>query len=71
MAPSVVVVQRAKDWGELAPDAEVTDAVAAIAGPFFLRRWFSKEAIDERLLTYVVDSIIGRAKPCQPGRPLP
>ena len=66
MAPFLAAVERAKRRGELAPDQEASDVAAAIAGPFFYRRWFSREPIDDRFIKGVVDSAISRLKRKQP-----
>ncbi len=66
MAPFLAVAERAKRRGELVPGQDASDVAAAIAGPFFYRRWFSREPIDDRFVRNVVDSIIGRLKRKQP-----
>ena len=63
MTPFLTVVERAKKRGKLAPDEDTSEIVAAIVGPFFYRRWFSKEALDDRFAKSVVGGIVGRTKP--------
>ena len=64
MKPLLVVAQRAKERGEL-PSRRPEDVVAAVAGPLFFRRWFSKEAIDARFVAAVVRA---NAPPERPAR---
>jgi hypothetical protein len=39
------------------------DIVASIIGPFFYRRWFSREPIDDKFVRSVVASLVARLKP--------
>ena len=61
MAPVEQLIERAKGRGELAPDRETRDLVAMLVAPLFYRRWFSKEAIDERFIEVIVQSALSRA----------
>jgi AcrR family transcriptional regulator len=63
MHPFAAVIERAQKKGELSPDHEVSDVVAAIVGPLFYRRWFSKEPIDSQFVKSVVRSIVDRTSP--------
>ena len=54
MAPFEVVIERAKAKGELPTDRTTPDVVAALVGPLFYRRWFSKERIDNRFIGAVI-----------------
>ena len=51
------VLDRAVHAGELPTDADLSTLVAALLGPLFYRRWFSREAIDAAF----VKTIVGRA----------
>jgi AcrR family transcriptional regulator len=53
MEPLLVVAKRAKERGEL-PGRRPEDVVAAVAGPLFYRRWFSKEPLDARFAAAVI-----------------
>jgi len=55
MAAFGVIVTRAKDRGELDEDFDASELTAAIAGPLFYRRWFSRQRQDERFVRGVVD----------------
>ena len=54
-----VVVARAQERGELGPDFDVSDLTAAIAGPLFYRRWFSRQELDGTFVRGVVDRALG------------
>jgi AcrR family transcriptional regulator len=56
-APLREVLQRATDRGELAAHVDLSTIVAALLGPLFYRRWFSREEIDD----HFVHTIIKRA----------
>ena len=56
-APLREVLDRAINRGDLPADADLSALVAALLGPLFYRRWFSREAIDARF----VKTIVGRA----------
>jgi AcrR family transcriptional regulator len=60
MAPFTVVAERARDRGELAPDRDPADVVAAVAGPLFYRRWFSREPLDAAFARRVVSDTLER-----------
>lgn len=60
-APFNTVIERAKARGELSPDKPAADLIAAIAGPLFYRRWFSREAIDDRVADAIIHSAIEAA----------
>ncbi len=61
MAPFTALAERARDQGELAPGREPGDLVAAIAGPLFYRRWFSREPLDARFVRRVVEDALDHA----------
>ncbi len=61
MAPFDTVAERAKAKGEMRSDRPVSDLVAATVGPLFYRRWFSREPIDDRFVSAVVDAAVRAA----------
>jgi AcrR family transcriptional regulator len=63
MAPFSVIVERAQAKGELAPERSTTDLVAALVGPFFFRRWFSKEEIDSRFIDAIIQVLSTKRSP--------
>jgi AcrR family transcriptional regulator len=52
------ILARAADRGELPASADHAAIVAALIGPFYYRRWFSREPIDEALVTSVVRNVL-------------
>jgi hypothetical protein len=58
------VVERGRGRGELAPGRDPSEVVASVIGPLFYRRWFSREALDERFVKGVVaNAVHGGNKP--------
>ena len=55
MQPFFLAIEEGKRRGELDPDRDASILVAAIIGPLFYRRWFSKESIDEAFVACVVN----------------
>jgi AcrR family transcriptional regulator len=62
MAPLRSVIERAQQRGELSRGCDPSDIVAAVAGPLFYRRWFSREALDERFVNGVVRRAVGTSE---------
>lgn len=58
MAPFRAVMERAIKRGEIRSGKRVSELVAAIVGPLFYRRWFSKEPIDDHFTAAIVGAII-------------
>ena len=61
MAPFHTIVERAKGRGEILASKPAADLIAVIVGPLFYRRWFSKEAIDDRFTEATIDAAIKAA----------
>ena len=53
------IAARAQTRGELAPNSDISDLTAAIAGPLFYRRWFSRQKLDDAFVRRVVDRALG------------
>ena len=53
------IAARAQERGELGPNIDVSDLTAAIAGPLFYRRWFSRQALDDAFVRGVVERALG------------
>lgn len=49
------IAARAQARGELGSDFDVSDLTAAIAGPLFYRRWFSRQELDDIFVRGVVE----------------
>src|SRR5262245_36528936 len=52
------VVERGQRRGELAPGRDLSEVIASVIGPLFYRRWFSREALDERFVKGVVENVV-------------
>ena len=50
-----VIAARAQECGERGPNFDVSDLTAAIAGPIFYRRWFSRQELDDAFVCGVVE----------------
>jgi len=61
MAPFDAVVEQARERGEVQPEKPAADVIAAVIGPLFYRRWFSKEAIDDRFTEATIDAAVKAA----------
>jgi AcrR family transcriptional regulator len=59
LAPLYAVLERAKRKGELPRNCVTADIVAAIVGPLFYRRWFSREPLDDRFIKSTVMRALG------------
>lgn len=58
-APFEEVIRRGIARGELPDGTDVAALVAALIGPLFFRRWFSREPLDEGFVTEVVRIVLG------------
>jgi AcrR family transcriptional regulator len=62
VAPLYVVIERARKRGELPRNCLAAEIVAAVVGPLFYRRWFSREPLDDRFIRAIVDRAVGWSK---------
>jgi AcrR family transcriptional regulator len=53
------IAEQAQARGELGPDFDVSELTAAIAGPLFYRRWFSRQELDDAFVRDVVERVLG------------
>ena len=60
-APLREVLERAATRGELPPNADRSTIVAALLGPLFYRRWFSREPIDDEFVQTIAKRAIATA----------
>ena len=58
MVPYFAVAEQAKKRGELAPGTNVSEFVASIVAPFFYRRWFTRQPLDDAFVKGVVRGIL-------------
>lgn len=56
--PFEVVLERAITRGELPEDSDVAVLVAALTGPLFFRRWFSREPLTEDFAREIVRLVL-------------
>ena len=56
------IAARAKARGELNLEFDASDLTAAIAGPLFYRRWFSREDLDDTFVRSVVERALPSGK---------
>jgi AcrR family transcriptional regulator len=57
-APLREVLQRAAGRGELSAHVNVSTIVAALLGPLFYRRWFSREPIDDQFVKAIIKRVL-------------
>jgi AcrR family transcriptional regulator len=62
IAPFFVVIERARQSGELPRDCLASEIVAAVVGPLFYRRWFSREPLDDGFVRAVVERAVSGFK---------
>jgi AcrR family transcriptional regulator len=62
MEPLYVVIERARKKGELPRNCVAAEIVAAVVGPLFYRRWFSREPLDDSFLRAIVDRAVNRSR---------
>jgi AcrR family transcriptional regulator len=58
-APFQTVIQRAMQKGELPQGTDVAVLVAALTGPLFYRRWFSREPLTKAFARQIVRRVLG------------
>lgn len=56
--PYLRVIERGKQKGQVASTLDAAAIVAELVGPLFYRRWFSREALDEKFVKSVVRSVV-------------
>ena len=59
-APFHAVIERAVRKGEIPKSTDRSGTIAALLGPLFYRRWFSREPLDESFVNMVVCNAIKR-----------
>lgn len=61
-APLKEVIKRAADRGEIRATAHPSSMVAALLGPLFYRRWFSRKPLDDQFLKTIARVVIGNQR---------
>ena len=59
-APLLFIVQRAMKRGELPKPTDAATLVAALTGPLFYRRWFSREPLTSAFAKQIVRLVLGQ-----------
>jgi AcrR family transcriptional regulator len=62
-APLRAALERAVRRGEIPPDADLGAIAAALRGPLYYRRWFSREPIDDAFVDLVVRGVLAGLRP--------
>jgi AcrR family transcriptional regulator len=57
-APFEIVILRAVERGELPKDTDAAMLIAALTGPLFYRRWFSREPLTDAFAKQVVRQLV-------------
>ena len=57
-APLRTALDRAARRGEISSTADRSAVAAALLGPLFYRRWFSRERIDAKFLEMIIRSVV-------------
>jgi AcrR family transcriptional regulator len=60
-APLRAALERAVVRGELSSSADLSAITAALLGPLFYRRWFSRETIDDKFVDTIVRAALAAA----------
>jgi AcrR family transcriptional regulator len=63
MLPFQEVIKRARRHGEISSNVDSPTIIAALIGPLFYRRWFSRESLDDKFVKDVVKRVVESAKP--------
>lgn len=61
--PLRTVLERGVSRGEIPAEPPVSTRIAALLGPLFYRRWFSREPVDEAFVRAIIDGAIPTAFP--------
>jgi AcrR family transcriptional regulator len=67
-APLRAALERAALRGEIPPEADLSAIAAALRGPLYFRRWFSREPIDDSFVDLIVRSVLAGVRRDQPKR---
>lgn len=70
-APLHAALQRGVLRGELPPGADLDSIVAALRGPLYFRRWFSREPLDSDFVSLVVRGALAGGVGGRPGASRP
>ena len=57
-APLRAALERAALSGEIPPEADLSAIAAALRGPLYFRRWFSREPINDSFVDLIVQGVL-------------
>jgi len=60
-----VIIERGQERGEVDAAADPTEVIAAVMGPLYYRRWFSREPLDEGFVRGVVERAVRTTSPAR------
>jgi AcrR family transcriptional regulator len=68
-APLRAALERAVLRGEIPPEVDLSAIAAALRGPLYFRRWFSRDPIDDSFVNLIVQSVLAgvRRDPSKPS----
>jgi AcrR family transcriptional regulator len=68
-APLRAALERAVLRGEISPEVDLSAIAAALRGPLYFRRWFSRDPIDDSFVNLIVQSVLAgvRRDPPKPS----
>jgi AcrR family transcriptional regulator len=67
-APLRAALERGVRRGELPPDADLGAIAAALRGPLYFRRWFSREPLDDGFVDLIVQAALAGVLKDRPQR---
>ncbi len=62
-APLRAALHRAAERGEIPSGTDHSATVAALRGPLYFRRWYSREPLDAAFVDFVIDAVRARLQP--------
>jgi hypothetical protein len=65
-APLRAALERAALRGEIPPEADHSAIVAALRGPLYFRRWFSREPINDSFVDLIVQGVLSGVRRDRP-----
>jgi AcrR family transcriptional regulator len=67
-APLRAALERAALRGDIIPKSDLSAIAAALLGPLYFRRWFSREPIDDCFVDVIVQSVLASVRRNHPKR---
>ena len=59
--PLYEIIAKAKRNGKVSSDTDPSAMVAALLGPLYYRRWFSRESLDNEFVKQVIQTVVGHS----------